>query len=199
MKLNYQILKKLILEQLGTSQAIQQLRDHFYSGDLAAAYDIYRAALNEPDKDISKPIIDYYEDHFMEGLSPLQREALENPEVFITMRGLKSGRDKEGPYLQLNVWTYSPNTRGKMGIPLGTLKVHTDNVHQISGDFLGDPDFNKNNSEIDTDEDFLDKCKDWCGDREVRDWLGEKINEWIRGVGIDQFTKHILNYEEPTK
>ena len=191
MKLSYQLLKKLILEQLEvqTSDMLRQLRDLAYNPspqDLVAAYEIYEAALDEPDKNTL--IIDYYESHFPK-LSPQQRQALKEPDVLILVDDMIEGRDNRGRYVGAKLFTYDTTAPDFRGIPLGVLRVYPASQDQVGGSFLGDENFT-----LPYDETlYIDNRNSPQTNSEILDWLNEKLDIWVRGKGRQQYVEFILN------
>ena len=166
MKLNYQTLKQLILEQLQASDSIAEPRGLLYSPggeDLIRAYDIYQTALENPRSEESIPIIDYFQDHLN-----VDQEAitfLSKPEIYI--EEVDAGREwqEDGIYFYK---AYNMLNGDKGNIPLGgvifephpgigypTIYMHKDYADKQTNSIVGGHFIGSNQVILDQYGDFI--------------------------------------------
>ena len=202
MKLSYQLLKKLILEQLEANEEISKLRNlanNKSEENRATAYKIYKAALNEPDKDISIPIIDYYKDHFKkEGeLSPQEDQAIKKPEVLIMSNRVRrvGNVDDTEAYEEIELFTFyrNPKKGFEEGVPLGKIKVYIYKDFEFEGEFLGDKNFN-GDKKLKLSNDVvkhLNRMRHGDFTHEYYDYLNLVLDDYIKGEGKEKYENYI--------
>jgi len=211
MKLSYQLLKKLILEQVEINKDFEKLRDFAYNKspeNWATAYEIYQRALKKcedkkkfEDECSQQPIIDYYKEHSKGKLSPQQDQAIKKPEVLI-MSNHVNRVDRVGEprspetYDEIELFTFyrKPDGGFKEGVPLGKIKVYIyNNEFKFKGEFLGDKNFNED-EKLKLPDDIVQYLnRRGVGDitHEYYDYLNLVLEDYIKGEGKEKYEEYI--------